>query len=110
MSSKPLAQRTIAELLSRAAELDKMAGTATTWSVKGSLERLAERFRAMALRRASESPGQKPLNPAEPAPITGDYRQLNVFGTPTGKTVYVEQGEPLAAAPLGFTWRLVRTT
>jgi hypothetical protein len=36
---------------------------------------------------------------------TGNYEQLNVFGTPTGKTIHVQRGEHLPAAPHGFTWR-----
>lgn len=53
MSSRPLPQYTIAQLLARAAELDAMAATASTQAVKEALERLAARFRAAAEQRAA---------------------------------------------------------
>jgi hypothetical protein len=43
--------------------------------------------------------------PGEPAPHTGEYHQLNVFGTPTGWSVYAEKDKPLPSSPRGFTWR-----
>jgi hypothetical protein len=45
--------------------------------------------------------------PGELAAETGDYEELNVFGTPTGKAVHAEQGQSLPPAPKGFTWRRV---
>ena len=42
-----------------------------------------------------------------PAPATGHYEELNVFGSHTGKTAHVTEGEPLPGAPRGFTWRRV---
>jgi hypothetical protein len=44
--------------------------------------------------------------PGDPAPVTGDYQQLNVFGTPTGTVVSVGRGEVLPHAPIGFMWRV----
>jgi hypothetical protein len=43
--------------------------------------------------------------PLAPAPRTGHYEELNVFGTPTGKVVHVEEGHELPRAPRSFTWR-----
>lgn len=43
----------------------------------------------------------------EPAVTTGFYREVNVFGTPTGKTVRAERGERLPPGPFGFGWQLV---
>jgi hypothetical protein len=45
--------------------------------------------------------------PGDCTPVTGRYEELNVFGTRTGKTVHVEEGEPLPAAPCGYTWRRI---
>jgi hypothetical protein len=50
-------------------------------------------------------PCDKEHNPGDRAPATGDYEQLNVFGTPTGWVVHVREGEPLPAAPSHHTWR-----
>ncbi len=44
------------------------------------------------------------------APRAGHYEQLNVFGSPVGRTVSVAAGELLPAAPRGFTWRWVNET
>jgi hypothetical protein len=46
--------------------------------------------------------------PGEPAPATGDYEQQGVFGAATGVRVTVPAGQPLPAAPIGFTWTLAR--
>ena len=43
--------------------------------------------------------------PGEPAPSSGAYEELNVFGTPTGKIAVVAKDEKLPAAARGFTWR-----
>jgi hypothetical protein len=45
--------------------------------------------------------------PGEPAPQTGQYQLLNVFGTPTGERVHIEQGAPAPDALRGHVWRLV---
>jgi len=45
--------------------------------------------------------------PGMSAPVTGTYEQLNVLGTATGMRIIVKQGEPLPAAPRGFTWCMV---
>ena len=42
----------------------------------------------------------------QPAPTTGHYRLLNVFGTPTEHTTHIRRGEALPAAPRGYGWRL----
>ena len=44
--------------------------------------------------------------PGEPASATGLYHEVNVFGSPTGRTVRAERGERLPLAPRGFGWRL----
>jgi len=43
--------------------------------------------------------------PGDPAPSSGDYEELNVFGTPTGRVVAVTKGERLPGTAIGFTWR-----
>lgn len=43
--------------------------------------------------------------PGEPAPGSGAYEELNVFGTPTGRTVIMSAGETLPGSARGFTWR-----
>ena len=45
--------------------------------------------------------------PNDNAPASGRYELLNIFGTPTDEGVSVSEGEPLPAAPLGYSWRLV---
>jgi hypothetical protein len=45
--------------------------------------------------------------PGEPAPRSGRHEELNVFGSPSGKVIHVEEGEELPAAPRGITWRHV---
>jgi hypothetical protein len=44
--------------------------------------------------------------PHATAPVTGTYRLLNIFRTPTEKVVRVQQGERLPGAPIAHTWRL----
>lgn len=46
-------------------------------------------------------------HPGEPASRAGHYEELAVMGSPTGKVVHRELGQPLPAAPRGFTWRHV---
>ena len=48
--------------------------------------------------------------PGEAAPHTGDYEELNVFGSPTGWSRHVPQGEPLPPLPRGYLWRHVPPT
>jgi hypothetical protein len=45
------------------------------------------------------------LPPGASAPASGPYEELNVFGAPTGNTVFVLEGEKLPASARGFTWR-----
>jgi hypothetical protein len=45
--------------------------------------------------------------PGEPAPETGWYQLLNVFGTPTGERVFIEIGTPSPDAPRGHEWQLI---
>lgn len=44
--------------------------------------------------------------PGTPAPQTGLYQLANVLGSLVGKTVPVDQGQPLPPAPRGFRWVL----
>jgi hypothetical protein len=41
------------------------------------------------------------------APATGKYELLNLFGSRTGMTEQVVEGEPLPKAPRGYTWRRI---
>jgi hypothetical protein len=111
---KPLSCLTAEELLSRAAELDAMAATATTSVVQQSLELLAQRFRVLAAERATSderltqaagSPAS--VRPGETASQGGLYRQFNAFGSPTDHVVRVGRGERLSKAPRGYSWRRV---
>ena len=43
--------------------------------------------------------------PGGRAPTSGLYEELNVFGTPTGTTVFVSEGDGLPGTPRGFSWR-----
>jgi hypothetical protein len=45
--------------------------------------------------------------PGEPAPKSGVYAEMNVFGSPTGRRVQVQAGQELPKAPREFRWRLV---
>lgn len=47
------------------------------------------------------------FHPGDPAPASGVFEELNIFGTPTGRTAQVEIGEPLPTAPVGVGWVLV---
>jgi hypothetical protein len=55
----PLSDRSISELRSKARELQEMAQTATTADVQTALLRLADRFFALADKRAASSRGQQ---------------------------------------------------
>lgn len=48
--------------------------------------------------------------PGDPAPATGHYEELNLFGTPTGRVYHATEGEPLPVAPRSFTWQRVVVT
>lgn len=48
--------------------------------------------------------------PGDPAPHTGHYEELKVFGSETGNVVYARKGDALPSAPHGFTWRLSQKT
>ena len=43
--------------------------------------------------------------PGKPAPRAGQYEELNVFGSPTGRMALMAEGDQLPPAPRGFTWR-----
>ena len=43
--------------------------------------------------------------PGAHAPVTGQYEELNVFGSSTGRVEHVREGERLPNAPRGFSWR-----
>jgi hypothetical protein len=43
--------------------------------------------------------------PGEPAPCSGAYEELNVFGTATGRVAVVAKDEALPSAARGFSWR-----
>ena len=45
--------------------------------------------------------------PGDVAPTTGHCELLTVLGSRNGRTEHVTEGEPLPAAPRGYTWRLV---
>ena len=45
------------------------------------------------------------FQPGDLAPATGEYEQLNVFGTSTGWVELMQEGEPFPKAPRGFSWR-----
>jgi len=100
--------------------MDGMAETASTQAVRRSLEVLAGRFRALARLRAGGTEAvvwpdvisgrPRCSRPGDPAPRAGRYRQLNVFGSPTGEVVEAAQGDRLPLAPRSFTWELVQAT
>jgi hypothetical protein len=46
--------------------------------------------------------------PGAPAPASGWYEPLNIFGTPDGQEAFVEQGHRTPLAPVGYLWRLKR--
>jgi hypothetical protein len=45
------------------------------------------------------------LQPGEPAPASGLYRQISALGAPTEVRVLVTRGDPLPEAPHGCGWR-----
>jgi len=44
--------------------------------------------------------------PGWPAPASGTYRLINIFGVKTSITAYLTQHQPLPAASVGEAWRL----
>ena len=48
--------------------------------------------------------------PGEPAPRSGHYRLVNVFGSDTDIRVHSPRGHPLPDSPRGFGWRLEHVT
>lgn len=53
------------------------------------------------------SPTKQEYEPGYPAPETGRYHLINVFGRDTGDSVVVEKEQTLPPAPRGFRriWR-----
>ena len=49
------------------------------------------------------------FQPRSPAPHTGLFEEVNVFGAKTGLAVFVKAGDMLPAAPRGFGWRPLGT-
>ncbi len=45
--------------------------------------------------------------PGARAPIRGVYELRNVLGSPAGERATVARGDPLPAAPRGFTWQVL---
>ncbi len=45
------------------------------------------------------------FEPRTPAPHSGLFEEINIFGAPTGVTTFREAGEPFPGAPRGFAWR-----
>ena len=45
-------------------------------------------------------------HPGDPAPKSGIYRMLNVFGAPTRTFSYIDRGVALPRVSCGFSWRL----
>jgi hypothetical protein len=51
---------------------------------------------------------ERPIHPAgHPAPISGLYEQINIFGSTTGIRIRVSWGNPLPATPIGHGWKVV---
>ena len=47
------------------------------------------------------------LQPGSPAPASGRYELLNVFGSPSGMQVMLQAGEALPPAPYAWAWGLL---
>lgn len=45
--------------------------------------------------------------PGDFVPSSGEYEELNVFGTPTGRIAELAKDEQLPGSPRGYTWRPV---
>ena len=97
------AQRSIVALRARSDELRQMAGTASTEDVQTALLRLAARFDRLTNKvQLARTPEYKP---GQPASASGLYHEVNIFGTPTGRTERVGHGERLPRGPRGWGWR-----
>jgi hypothetical protein len=44
-------------------------------------------------------------SPGEFVRIAGPYEELNIFGTRTGRMVFVSEGDEFPSAPRGYRWR-----
>lgn len=44
--------------------------------------------------------------PGEAASQAGEYHEVNVFGSLTGRRIRARLGDPLPPSPRGFAWRL----
>lgn len=53
--------------------------------------------------------GASERQPGAPAPESGLYEELNIFGTPTGRTAALDAGQTLPPSPRCFTWRPLTT-
>lgn len=54
-------------------------------------------------------PTEEERQPGDPAPETGEYHLINVLGSHTGRSVALQQGQPLPPAPRGFWWTMHRS-
>lgn len=54
-------------------------------------------------------PAKDEHRPGDPAPSTGIYVLVNIFGTPTTQSVAMQAGEPLPAAPSHHHWVLQKS-
>jgi hypothetical protein len=57
-------------------------------------------------RGCNPAPGGEAYSAGTPAPASGTYETVNLFGRRTGHRVAVAQGELLPALPRGFNWAL----
>jgi hypothetical protein len=55
-------------------------------------------------------PHETEHQPGTPAPVTGHYRLVNVFGSAIAHSAHVRRGEKLPMAPRGGSWRLEQET
>jgi len=62
---------------------------------------MEDHTRAVRLQTGDE--GSSGVKPMEHEPGTSAPRsEVNIFGTPTDRRVYVQEGEPLPSAPVSF--------
>jgi hypothetical protein len=45
--------------------------------------------------------------PGDPALLSGEFEEVNIFGSRTGRVVLAMKGDELPPAPRGFGWRLL---
>jgi hypothetical protein len=45
----------------------------------------------------------------EPAPDSGEYIELNVFGTQSAPARWFARGQPFPAQPVGYSWKRATT-